>query len=139
MWSNTPNRNDMSLSRPPSYRISRCDLTRRGSHACCRALPDHPVGTDADRLRDRDFKRLGGLEIDHQLDRARLLERQCRRFGALENPGDHVRSAAVQIREAHAIAQQSAGLGSEIVVEHRWEAMLQRQPRDELARRDKKP
>ena len=44
---------------------------------------DNLVGAGEDRWRDREPERLGGLEIDHQLECSRLLDRQVGRFGAL--------------------------------------------------------
>src|SRR5215467_5083387 len=53
-------------------------------------LLDHVVGADEDRLRDRQPERLGGLEIDHQLELGRLLDRQIGRFRPLQDPVDQV-------------------------------------------------
>src|SRR5262249_12441109 len=49
---------------------------------------DDLVGVGEDRWRDRQPERLGGLEIDHQFECGRLLDRQIGGLGAIENlPG----------------------------------------------------
>jgi len=40
------------------------------------------VGAQQERLRDRELERLGGLEVDEQLELARLLHRQLVRLVA---------------------------------------------------------
>src|SRR6516164_7980753 len=49
---------------------------------------DHLVGAGYQRGRQVEAERLGGLEIDRQLDPGRELDRQIARLGALENPVD---------------------------------------------------
>jgi hypothetical protein len=48
------------------------------------ALLDHLVGLEEDRLRDRESQRLGGLEIDHQLELGGLLDGEISRFAPLK-------------------------------------------------------
>src|SRR5215471_11738789 len=50
-------------------------------------LLDQLVGSDQDRLRDRQAQRLGGLEIDDQLENAWLFDRK---FGCLRSPEDSI-------------------------------------------------
>src|SRR5262249_20511183 len=52
---------------------------------CPVCLLDHLVHAEQERRRYRNPKRLGSLEIDHQLERGGLLHRQIRRFGALQD------------------------------------------------------
>jgi hypothetical protein len=59
-------------------------------------------------LRHGNAERLGGLEIDDQLQDARLLHRQIGRLGARENPADIGSSLAKDSREARSIADQPA-------------------------------
>ena len=49
-------------------------------------LLDHLVGATGQRKRDSDAKRLGGLEVDDQLNFGDLLHRQVGGLLALENP-----------------------------------------------------
>src|SRR5207247_2955576 len=48
-------------------------------------LFDHLVRPEQDRLRDREAERLGGLEVDHELELCRLLDRQVAGLGAFED------------------------------------------------------
>jgi hypothetical protein len=70
------------------------------SHA---ATPlDHLIGGRQQRFRDGEAERLGGLEVNGQLDFYGLLYRQIGRFIALENaPGIDTR-LVVRIAEASA-------------------------------------
>ena len=51
---------------------------------------DRLVGTGEQRRWDRQSERLGGLEIDHQLELGRLFDRKVARPSAFENPIDVV-------------------------------------------------
>ena len=46
---------------------------------------DYVVGTSEQRRRNVNAEHLRSIEIDHQLDLGRLLDRQVRNFGALQN------------------------------------------------------
>jgi hypothetical protein len=48
-------------------------------------LLDHLIRLDQHRLRDRQPKRLGGLEIDDELELGRLLDWQVGGLGALQD------------------------------------------------------
>ena len=61
--------------------------------------------------RHGDAERLGGLEVDDQLDFGGLLNRQVGRLLALENPAGVEADQAVQIRIAASVAHQAAGRG----------------------------
>src|SRR6516164_1640508 len=72
---------------------------------------DDLVGAQEDRWRDRQAERLSSLEIDHQLEFCRLLDRQIGRLGAVENFSDVNADLAMDRRKAGAIADQTASLG----------------------------
>src|SRR4051812_27959543 len=59
----------------------------RSTLSCCSSSSlDHFVRAGEDRLRHGQAERLGGAEIDHQLDLHRLLDRQIGWLLALEDP-----------------------------------------------------
>src|SRR5262245_42171914 len=47
--------------------------------------PDDLVGSNQERLRDCQAQRLGGLEVDHQLELRRLFDREVGGFGPFQN------------------------------------------------------
>ena len=49
-------------------------------------LPDHLICAHEQRIRNRDIKRFGRLEVDDQIDLRYLLDRHVGRLFALENP-----------------------------------------------------
>ena len=51
-------------------------------------LFDDFVGGSEQRRRHVEAERLGSLEVDHQLELRRLLDRQLLRFGSLEDAVD---------------------------------------------------
>jgi len=63
----------------------RAPAPRPGLHrgAGQHALLDHLVRPEQERRRDRQAKRLGGLEVDDQFKLSRLLDWQVRRLGTL--------------------------------------------------------
>ena len=71
---------------------------------------DHLVGAGEQRLRHGEAERPGGLEVDHQLEFGRLLDRQVSRFGPLENPVDKGRRPIPKLQKIWAVADQPTGL-----------------------------
>jgi hypothetical protein len=59
-------------------------------------------------LRHGDAKRLGGLEIDDQLERSRLLHWQVGRLLPVEDLSGVNADLAIGIRDARSIADQAA-------------------------------
>src|ERR1700730_17043497 len=60
----------------------------------------HLVGAAEKRERDRKAERLGGLEVDVQLDFAGLLDRQIGGVVALENPAGIESDDSMSVRDA---------------------------------------
>src|SRR4051812_17148617 len=71
--------------------------TGRGS-----LLFNYFVGTREHCGRNFEAERLGGLEIDDELEPGRLLDRQVGRFGAFENFVNEVGCAAIQSEQVYA-------------------------------------
>src|SRR6266446_6148088 len=80
--------------------------TPRGLHA---RLLDHLVGGGLQRQRDGEAEGFGDLEIDHQLELGRLLDRKRGGRRALENARDIGAGAAIVVGRVAAVADQSAG------------------------------
>src|SRR5215467_388874 len=79
------------------------------------------------RLRDRKAKRLGGLEVDDELELRRLLHRQISRPGAFEDPIHVGGCAAHLVIEVDAIRHQPTALHEVTAVADRWKLLFQRQ------------
>src|SRR6516162_2182127 len=74
-------------------------------------LFDDLVGAGEDRWRDCQAERLGGFEIDHQLEGRRLLDRQISGFCAVEDFCGVNAGQAKGGGEARSITDQAAGYG----------------------------
>jgi hypothetical protein len=72
------------------------------------ALFDQLVGTQKERLGDGEPDRLGSLEVNHQLELGRELNRQFAHLGAAQQAVDVGGGAAVQVNDIHPIADQAA-------------------------------
>src|SRR4029453_16675862 len=75
-----------------------------------RALLDDLVRPLQQRLRDCEAERLGGLEVDDQLELRRLLDGQVAGLGTFEDPLHVVSRAPLQVKKVRAIHDKTAGL-----------------------------
>src|SRR5215213_1605540 len=75
------------------------------------ALLDHLVGLSEELLWDVETQRLGGFEVDDQLECGRLLDRHVRRIGTLEDLSGVNAHQAKGRRKARSIADEAAGPG----------------------------
>jgi hypothetical protein len=67
------------------------------------------VSTAEDRLRDRQAERHSSLEIDHQLEPRRALDRHIGRIGTREYPADLDPNLVPRPAQARTVADQAAG------------------------------
>src|SRR5262245_31411271 len=87
---------------------------------------DHLVGELLEIERNLEAKRLGGLEVDHQLERGRLHHRQVAGLGAVENLSGVNADLTICSRDAGAVADQAAGQGEFAPERHEGERMARR-------------
>src|SRR5215469_12504855 len=84
-------------------------LSRTGA-ATPRPLFDHLVGGRQQRHWDGDAERLGGLQVDGQLELDWVLHWQVGRLVPFEDAADILTYLTIRPREARPIAHQTAGL-----------------------------
>src|SRR3990172_3874013 len=106
---------DRDGSRAPA-RADRSGSPRRAasypdSSAPARALsllsPDHHAGADANRLRDLQAQRVGGREVDGQLELLRLLDGEVGGPRALQDPVNIIREAAGKVEGVGPVRHQA--------------------------------
>jgi hypothetical protein len=71
---------------------------------------DHLVGAGEQRLRDGDAERLGGLQVDHQLESGRLLNWKVSRFRPVEDAARVNADVVLHRGEARPVAYQTTGI-----------------------------
>ena len=73
---------------------------QRGTSGGWQALSDHLVHPEEEQRRDGEAERPGGLQVDHQLELRRLLDRQVPRLRPPKDLVYEARRAVVQVRIA---------------------------------------
>src|SRR5258708_14039007 len=71
-------------------------------------LLDHRIRPLQERRRDRQAERLGGLEVDDQLELGRLLDGEISRLGPLENLVDIEGGPPIVVRHVDAVRHEPA-------------------------------
>src|SRR6516165_8664776 len=129
----------MITARPTTFHshfkyLSATQLNRRYSIGTSRPsgrppLLDHLVGGGQQRFWDGEAERLGGLEVDDQLEFGRLFDGKVRRFCALENLPDVMEArSAVRCPDVGAVTHQTTVIGELATGIYRWNFVTCRQP-----------
>src|SRR5206468_11864110 len=71
---------------------------------------NHLVRAHQQRLRNRKSECLGGLEVDHQLELRRLLDRQISGFCAFEYSVHEARRVSIGVGDARPIGHEPANV-----------------------------
>src|SRR5215813_5444109 len=88
---------------------------------------DHLVGAGGQRQWDSDAKRLGGLEVNDQLDLHHLLNRQVSRRGTFENPPSIGANQPIGFSKVGCIAHQAARSSEPAIRINRRNGMARRE------------
>ena len=84
---------------------------------------DHPVRTQQDGPWDGNAERLGGLQVDDQLEQGRLLDGNVGRLGTLEDLVGQERGPTQLIRQRGTIAEPaSANCARDVMTGTRFES-----------------
>ena len=84
---------------------------------CSKKSFDHLVGAQQDRCRQLDADRLGGLEIDDEIELGRLLDPKVGRLRPAQNLVNVVGGAPKQAREVRCIGHQTSRLGQRLAID----------------------
>src|SRR5215472_13071663 len=93
---------------------------------------DQVVGAGEQDFRQRQAKRLDGLEVDRKLELGRRLNRKLARIGAPEDATDVLRRAAEQVGDIDAIGHQAAVLYKKAIRIDGRNAQARRERNDEV-------
>src|SRR5262249_43427617 len=94
---------------------------------------DHLVGDREHARRNVETKRLGGLEIDDELELGRLNDRKVAHLASLEDARNIGAGLSVAVREACAVAHQATVPHECLLLVDGWEGMLCSQRHDVVA------
>ncbi len=128
------NGSEQAASQAPGRHIyaSRCALVAQvllsltGSRPVGTSL-DYLIGTSEQGRRHFDAERLGGRQVDDEIELDRLLDRQVGRLCPAQDLIDIVAGAPVKIQEVRSIGHQTAGFGELPKTVHRRQSCAQRQ------------
>src|SRR5215211_2669059 len=96
-------------------------------------LFDHLVGAREQRGRDVEPERLGGLDVDHELELGRLLDRDVGWLRSAQNLVDKLGGPSVELRPVWSIGDQTSGFDILANAVHRGQSRGQRQHTDAKA------
>src|SRR2546425_4178307 len=88
---------------------------------------DHLVGTQQERLGDLEVERLGGGQVDDEIELARLLDRDVARLCPAQNLVDKIGGAPVQVRSVWSIGHETSRFDVLPNGMQRWQSRAQRQ------------
>jgi hypothetical protein len=91
---------------------------------------DHLVGEREQIVGDSEAERLGGFQVDDEMELGRLLHGQIRRLRTLENPAAVDADLAECVGPVRSVAHQPASCGKGAVDVDRRQTVLQRQRRN---------